>query len=44
MDNRLLIIKIRIIPDIPVAVKFAVKYGSNEIGKLKHLNACLGEK
>ena len=43
MDNRLLI-KIRIMPDIPVAVKFAIKSGSNEIGKLKHLNASWGEK
>ena len=43
VDDRLLI-KIRVKPDIPEAIKFAIKSGSNEIGKLKHLNACLGEK
>ena len=43
MDNRLFI-KLRFMPDIPEAIKSAIKSGSNKIGKLEHLNACLGEK
>ena len=43
VDNRLFI-KLRFMPDIPEAIKSAIKSGSNKIGKLEHLNACLGEK